>query len=150
MAGVLHKTNFMYVVIFHVWISVCRGGRRWSAPGPLLGLSSAGFGRPLGRSWAAPGLSWGLLGPPGASWGLLGLLLDRVWAPARVLLVAALAAFGRPWACQGDLDAQTDVFVKSAVDSGAPFLVGWLAGWLAALGAPGPAKAIWMPKRTFL
>ncbi len=114
----------------------------WAAPGPLLGLPSAGFGRPLGRAWAAPGMSWGLLGHSGASWGLLGLLLDRVWAPARVLLVAALAAFGRPWACQGDLDAQTDVFVKSAVDSGAPFL--------AALGAPGPAKAILIPKRTFL
>jgi hypothetical protein len=106
-AGVLHKTNFMYVVMFYVWISVCRGGRRWAAPGPLLGLSWAGLGRLLGRSWAAPGLSWGFLGRPWAPSGVL----DRVWAPARVLLLAApgcswallaapgcsLAARGRSW-----------------------------------------------------
>ena len=79
---------------FYVWISVGRGGRRWAAPGPLLGPSWAALGRPLGGSWAASGLSW----------GLLGLLLDRVWAPARVLLLAApgcswalLAAPGCSW-----------------------------------------------------
>jgi len=89
--AVLHKTNFMYVVMFYVWISVCRGGRRRAAPGPLLGPSWAGLGRPLGRSWGAPGLSWGLLGPPGAFWGLLG--------PPGASWGCSWAAFGRPPAC---------------------------------------------------
>ena len=115
MAGVLHKTNFMYVVMFYVWISVCRGGRRWAAPGPLLGLSWAGLGRPRGRSWAvlgAPGAflgtfwgpgprlgpaccSWRLLAARGRSWLLLAAPWRLVAAPGRSWLL--LAAPGRSW-----------------------------------------------------
>ena len=96
----MHKTNFMYAVIFYVWISVCRGGRRWSAPGPLLGISSAGFGRLLGRSCAVlgpPGASWGFLGPPGASWGCSWTASGRPPACCSWRLWLLLSAPGCSW-----------------------------------------------------
>ena len=71
---------------------VCREGRGWAAPGPLLGPSWAALGPPLGRSWAAPGLSWGLSGAfPWAFWGPGPLLGARPrllpLAPARAVAV---------------------------------------------------------------
>ena len=111
----------MYVVMFYVWISVCREGRGWAALGPLLGPSWAALGPPLllGCSWAvlgppgpslgpfwgpgpllgarprgAPGGSWLLLGAPGCSWLLLAAR-GRSWP--------VLAAPGRSWPLVGAL-----------------------------------------------
>ncbi len=86
-------------------------------------------------------LLWAPLGLPrrfGCPNGRLCKVCGRFWGALPGWLAGWLAGCsGRPWACQGDLDAQTDVFCE---DCGRFWgaVPGWLSGCLVPYPCPCP------------